>query len=68
MSPALYSRCSGVHRAKPLVVFGIQQTIEALKKHIFNNVMWPDFTKIPGAENPSVVVQTIKIGQTIAVD
>ncbi|NPA40378.1 MAG: 3',5'-cyclic-nucleotide phosphodiesterase [Thermodesulfobacteria bacterium] len=30
-----------------LRVFSIPEVIEALKKHIFNDIIWPDFTKIP---------------------
>ena len=57
----------GMSRSKPLKVFGISETIEALQDHIFNNVIWPDFTKIPSAENPCVVFETIEINQTISV-
>lgn len=31
----------------PLVVVGIPETIAALKRHFFNNLIWPDFSKIP---------------------
>ena len=58
----------GVNRPKPLKVFGIGHTIQALQNHIFNNVIWPDFTKIPSPENPSITLQAIEIGQTINVD
>lgn len=33
----------------------VQSTIEvitALQNHLFNNIIWPDFTKIPSAESP----------------
>lgn len=55
----------GINRQKPLKVFGIKHTIDALKEHIFNDVIWPDFTKIPSPENPSVTLEAIEIGQTI---
>jgi cAMP phosphodiesterase len=58
----------GMSRNQPLVVYGISETIKALKDHIFNNVIWPDFTKIPSSENPCVVFKTIEVGQTISVD
>ncbi len=31
----------------PLVVAGIPETIAALRAHFFNNLVWPDFSKIP---------------------
>lgn len=55
----------GVKRDKPLRVFGIRQTIEALQTHIFNNVIWPDFTKIPSPEYPCITTEIIQINQTI---
>jgi 3',5'-cyclic-nucleotide phosphodiesterase len=30
-----------------LVVAGIRETIEALRRHFFNDLIWPDFAKIP---------------------
>lgn len=30
------------------------EVIEALQNHLFNNIIWPDFTKIPSAESPVI--------------
>ena len=37
-------------RKKPLDIHAVEFTASALEKHIFNDVIWPNFTKIP---NPS---------------
>ena len=58
----------GVNRQKPLKVFGIKHTIDALKQHILNDVIWPDFTKIPSTENPCVVFETIEVSQMVSID
>ena len=34
-------------RAEPLVVHGTTETLDALARHVFNNEIWPDFTRIP---------------------
>ena len=34
-------------RKEPLKVYALKETIEAIKKHTFNNEIWPDFSKIP---------------------
>lgn len=34
-------------QARPLLVVGLRPTLQALKKHFFNNFIWPDFSKIP---------------------
>src|ERR1700738_4150808 len=40
--------------AAPLVVAGTRQTLLALKKHLFNDVLWPDFSKLPSAAQPTI--------------
>lgn len=39
---------------RPVVVAAIQETIEALRSHYFNNVLWPDFEKIPMQAGPAL--------------
>lgn len=55
-------------RKTPLKIYALAGTIAALKAHIFNNVIWPDFTVIPSAQAPFVVFQEIRIGQTIQIN
>jgi cAMP phosphodiesterase len=38
----------------PLVVAGTASTLRALKKHFFNNLLWPDFTEIPNKTRPTL--------------
>ena len=40
--------------APPLLVGATKPTIDALKKHFFNNIIWPDFSAIPNKENPAI--------------
>jgi cAMP phosphodiesterase len=47
-------------RCPPLVVAGTKQTIEILKKHFFNGLLWPDFTKIPSAAHPAIEYLVLK--------
>lgn len=57
----------GAARSQPLKVYGLRETLGALQKHIFNNVIWPDFTKIPNIEKPFVTLHEISLGQTIQI-
>lgn len=52
---------------RPIVVHALQATIDALKTHIFNNTIWPDFSRIPSANNPFMVYEPIKVGQVLEV-
>jgi 3',5'-cyclic-nucleotide phosphodiesterase len=38
----------------PLVIAGIRETIQTLRKHFFNNKLWPDFAAIPTPEHPTI--------------
>jgi len=55
----------GGSRDKPLKVYGIYETIHALQEHIFNNVIWPDFTIIPNIKNPFISLHLIEINEPI---
>ncbi len=37
-----------------LDIVGIPATIEALRKHFFNDIIWPDFTRIDAKDGPTV--------------
>jgi len=53
------------HRAEPLVVHGQAETIEALKEHIFNWVIWPDFACLPSPEHPVLRYEVMAPGQVL---
>ena len=40
------------NRGGPVPVYGCVQTLESLKRHLFNDILWPDFTQIPSADQP----------------
>jgi ribonuclease BN (tRNA processing enzyme) len=52
-------------RSKPLQVHALQATIDALKAHIFNNTIWPDFSKIPSPSAPFITFHPLELGQTL---
>ena len=52
-------------RSKPVQVHALQATIEALKAHIFNNIIWPDFSKIPTPATPFISFHPLDFGQTL---
>jgi len=48
------------NKCPPLVIAGTAQTIAILKKHFFNGLLWPDFTKIPSAKSPTIVYKILQ--------
>lgn len=56
---------TAAQRKEPLAVHALAGTIAALKTHIFNNVIWPDFTCIPSAQAPFIRFHEIEVGQVL---
>lgn len=52
-------------RSRPIQIHALQGTIDALKTHIFNNTIWPDFSRIPSAEAPFISFHPLVLGQTL---
>jgi ribonuclease BN (tRNA processing enzyme) len=42
----------GARRRAPVTLHAQPATLEALQAHVFNNVIWPDFSRIPTPEKP----------------
>jgi ribonuclease BN (tRNA processing enzyme) len=53
-------------RTTPLRVHALPETIASLQQHIFNNVIWPDFSKIPSSDAPFLTFHPLSTGQSIA--
>jgi len=47
-------------RKDPVEILGTSSVIKILMSNILNNRIWPDFTRIPTANNPVLTVRTIK--------
>lgn len=41
-----------VTRCQALTIYALPDVINALKTHIFNHVIWPDFARLPSPEHP----------------
>ncbi len=52
-------------RTTPIQIHALAGTIAALRAHIFNNVIWPDFSRIPSPEAPFISFHEIRTGQTL---
>ena len=50
---------------EPIRISALPGTIAALKTHVFNNVIWPDFSRIPSPQAPFISFHEIEVGQTL---
>lgn len=46
----------------PITVHALPETLAALRQHIFNGVIWPDFTRLPSAEAPVLAFRPFAVG------
>ena len=52
----------------PLTVHAREETLRAVQDHLFNGVIWPDFTKLPSAKNPMLRYRVCSPGDTVTID
>ncbi len=64
--PLLADSMFGVHD-EPIMVYAQEATIEAIKKHVFNWVIWPDFSELPTPESPSINFKVMKPGEKVVI-
>ncbi|MBT9503183.1 MAG: 3',5'-cyclic-nucleotide phosphodiesterase [Burkholderiaceae bacterium] len=49
----------------PIQVHGLAQTLAALRQHVFNGVIWPDFTRLPSPEAPALQLVPFETGEVL---
>lgn len=49
----------------PIRVHALPQTLQALRTHVFNGVIWPDFTRLPVPHAPVLALEAVELGQTV---
>ena len=50
----------------PIAVHALPETIAALRSHVFNGVIWPDFSRLPDAAHPVLCFEPLAVGDTLA--
>jgi len=55
----------GLAGLRPIHVHALPETLQALRQHVFNGVIWPDFTCLPSATRPILVFHELAVGQEL---
>ncbi len=66
--PALADNIIIKNQLHTVSVQSTADVISALRNHLFNNVIWPDFSRIPSVENPVIKFTTINPYQACIVN
>ena len=53
-------------RRAPLQIHALAETLAALKTHVFNDAIWPDFSRIPSQAAPLVSFHELATGERLA--
>ncbi|CAM5787415.1 MBL fold metallo-hydrolase [Rhizobacter fulvus] len=56
------------HQRGAIQVHALPETIAALRTHIFNGVIWPDFTRLPSADDPILKLVPFAVGDVLEVN
>ncbi len=59
------ARRRGALRRAPIDVHALPETLQALRTHVFNGVIWPDFSRLPDAAHPVLRFVPIAVGQVL---
>jgi len=52
-------------RDRPVTLHATRPTLDAIRQHVFNWKIWPDFSVIPDAKNPALRYRAIEVGETV---
>ena len=62
----LCDNCFGL-KDLPFEVYSNQRVSQAIKKHLMNDVIWPDFSKLPNEKNPTIRFNEITAEKKVVV-
>jgi cAMP phosphodiesterase len=65
--PMLVDRVFDEEFDEPLTVYAREETLRAVKDHLFNGVIWPDFTTLPTPGNPMLRFRVCCPGDTVTI-
>ena len=51
-------------RERPVTVWASRTCVKTLQKNVFNDALWPDFTRIPSPKNPVLELRAFRPGDS----
>ncbi|MGB5333753.1 MAG: 3',5'-cyclic-nucleotide phosphodiesterase [Woeseiaceae bacterium] len=66
--PMLADRVFDENFDVPLTVYAREETLRAVQDHLFNDVIWPDFARLPTPQSPMLRYHVCSPGDTISID
>lgn len=63
--PLLIDTVMDMRIGRPVTVHASEATLAILRQHVFNWLVWPDFSEIPSREAPCLQFQAMELGQRV---
>ncbi|MFT3778605.1 MAG: 3',5'-cyclic-nucleotide phosphodiesterase [Ottowia sp.] len=60
--PLMVDTTASARTGRPLRVHALPATLHALRQHVFNDVIWPDFSRLPSAVAPLITFHPLQVG------
>ena len=60
--PLMVDTVAAARAGRPLRVHALAAPIAALRQHLFNGVIWPDFSRLPSPESPFITFHPLDVG------
>jgi ribonuclease BN (tRNA processing enzyme) len=54
-------------RDKPITIWGSRECVNTLRANMFNDALWPDFTRIPSKRQPVLKLKSFRAGATVKI-
>jgi len=61
----LLADAAGNFRSEPLTVYALPATIAAIRRHLLNGEIWPDYAALPTPAQPYIRFRPIALGKTV---
>ena len=65
--PMLVDRVFDESFAQAMTVYAREETLQAIQQHLFNGVIWPDFSNLPSRQNPMLRYRALCPGDTVTI-
>lgn len=52
----------------PITVYAREETLRAIQTHLFNDIIWPNFARLPSPENPMLRYEVCSPGDTVTIE
>lgn len=55
-------------KSGPLPIYALPETLKSIRGHLFNDMLWPDFSKLPTKDNPTISFNELRDGSSLVLE